>query len=232
MKSARGLGNVYQPTYRDKHGELKTTSTWWIVYHVNGRRIAENAHSTNRAEAVRLLKSRLSDAAAGKPIGPTIDRTTLDDLLAMVEADYRANSRRSLDRARQAFTHLRAFFRVGRKARDITPDLITRYAAQRLEYGARASTVNYEMSILRRGYRLAIKNGKVGARPEISMLHVNNARKGFFESEQYRAVLFHLPDYLEPIASVGYITGWRVKSEVLTRQWRAARRFREWVAAA
>ena len=63
MKSTRGLGNVYQPTFRDRNGKLKHTSTWWIVYHVNGRRIAENAHSTNRTDAVRLLKRKISDAA-------------------------------------------------------------------------------------------------------------------------------------------------------------------------
>ena len=52
------------------------------------------------------------------------------------------------------------------------------------------------------------------------MLHVDNARQGFFEPEQYRSVVGHLADYLKPVAMVGYITGWRVKSELLTRQWR------------
>ena len=51
--------------------------------------------------------------------------------------------------------------------------------------------------------------GKVAARPEIQMLHVENARKGFFEPEQYRAVMRHLPDYLKPLAAIAYITGWR-----------------------
>ena len=33
-------------------------------------------------------------------------------------------------------------------------------------------------------------------------------------------MLSHLPEYLKPVATIAYITGWRVKSEVLTRQWR------------
>ena len=81
-------------------------------------------------------------------------------------------------------------------------------------------TVNYEMAILRRGFRLAAKDGKVGVRPEFSMLHVDNARKGFFELEHHRAIQTHLPDYLRPVAAVAYITGWRTKSEILTREWR------------
>ena len=228
MKAARGLGNVYQPTYRDKRtGELKKVATWWIVYSVNGRRIAEKAldasgrASTNRADAVRLLKEKLGDAAAGKPVGPQLDRTTVGDLLAMVEADYKANSRSSLDRVEDAGIHLKAFFGDGQgKARDVTSDRVTAFAAHRLAEGAKAATVNYEMAILRRGFRLGARAGKVGMRPEIAMLHVDNARQGFFEPEQYRSVVGHLADYLKPVAMVGYITGWRVKSELLTRQWR------------
>jgi integrase len=44
--------------------------------------------------------------------------------------------------------------------------------------------------------------------------------EGFFERDQYEAVLSHLPEFLRPVASVAYITGWRTKSELLTRQWR------------
>lgn len=226
MKTARGLGNVYQPTYRDKRtGELKKASTWWIVYSVNGRRIAANAHTTNRAEALRELKKQIGDAGIGKPVGPELDRTTVEDLLAMVEADYKANSRSSLDRVEDAGIRLKAFFGAqgeqGKaKARDVTSDRVTAYAAHRLAEGAKAATVNYEMAILRRGFRLGARAGKVATRPEIAMLHVDNARQGFFEPEQYRSVVSHLAEYLKPVATVGYITGWRVKSELLTRQWR------------
>jgi integrase len=52
------------------------------------------------------------------------------------------------------------------------------------------------------------------------MLHVENARKGFFEPEQYRAVVKQLPEHLRPLAAIAYITGWRAMSELLSRQWR------------
>jgi len=217
----RGLGFVFQPTWRDKKtGETKTAATWWISYSVHGRRHKENARSTNRADAVRLLKQRIGEAAAGKAVGLQIERTTLDDLLSMVEADYVANGRRSLDRVQDAAKHLREHYSGERKAREITSDTITRYQGRRLEDGVRPSTVNYEMAVLRRGFRLAAKAGKVAARPEFDMLSVNNARIGFFEPEQYRAVANHLPEYLKPVATAAYITGWRTRSELLTRQWR------------
>jgi integrase len=71
-----------------------------------------------------------------------------------------------------------------------------------------------------RSFRLAVRAGKVAVRPEFEMLHVDNARKGFFEVHQFVAVLDQLADYLKPVARAAYITGWRTKSELLNRQWR------------
>jgi integrase len=218
--NTRGMGTVYQPAFRDrKTGEMRTAPTWWLCYYVNGQRIRESAETTNRAAAVRLLKRKTGDAANGKPVGPDLDRLTLADMIAMLEADYRANGRRTLRRALQAAAHLRDFFRGERKARDITPDTITAYAAHRLDQGAKPATVNLELAMLRRAFRLAALAGKLALRPEVSMLHVSNARQGFFEAEQFHAVLAHLPDHLKPLLRVGYITGWR-RNELLTRQWR------------
>ncbi len=215
----RGLGFVYQPKYKAATtGEVKTSQIWWISYSVRGDRQRESSESANRADAVRLLKLRTGQAAMGKPVGATVERTTLDDLIAMVEADYIANGRRSLDRVKFAARHLRAFFDGHCKARALTSDRIVAFQAYRREQGAKPSTVNYEVAVLRRGFRLG--RNKVPARPDFVMQEVDNVRKGFFEPEQYRAVVEHLPAYLKPVAQVAYITGWRTKSELLTRQWK------------
>jgi integrase len=52
------------------------------------------------------------------------------------------------------------------------------------------------------------------------MLRENNVRKGFFERDQYLAVLKHLPEAMRPIVTFAYVTGWRINSEVLPLQWR------------
>jgi len=220
----RGMGSVFQPTYTERGPDgskvTKMSATWRISYYLHGKRHKESVHSTNRADAVRLLKQRIADVQAGKPVGPQVERTTLADLLEMVEADYKANGRRSLERMLFASSHLRNFLDDEHKVREITSDTLTSYAAQRLEEKAKPSTVNYELAILRRGFKLAKRAGKVASCPEAPMLHVDNVRKGFFERDQYEAVLSHLPEFLRPVAAVAYITGWRTKSELLTRQWR------------
>jgi integrase len=216
----RGMGFCFQPGYRDKRtGEKKTSAVWWISYSVRGRRYKESSYSTNRADAVRLLKKRHADAQAGKPVGPQVERTTLDDLISMVEADYKANARRSADRVPYAAAHLREYFGGDCKAREITSDRITTYLAHRLDEGAARATANYEQALLNRGFRLASRAGKVAMVPHISMLKTDNVRQGFFEKAQLDEVLRHLPEHLRPLVRAGYLTGWR-RGELLSRQWR------------
>jgi integrase len=217
-KKARGLGFIYQPTYKDKRtGELKTASTWWIQYSVRGRRHRESSGSANPSVASRLLRDRLGAAAQGKPVGPNVDRTTFEDLARILVEDYQANGRRSLERIRGSLRHLRGFF-GDQLAVDITSDRVTRYVNWRQNDGAASATINRELAALRRAFRLAARAGKVALRPEITLLRENNRRKGFFEPDQYMSLLQHLPDYLKPVIQTAYITGWRIQSEILTRQ--------------
>ena len=217
MKQTRGLGFVYQPVYLDKRtGKRKTAATWWVQYSVRGKRYRESSGSLNRADAVKLLKKRLGAAAEGRPAGPDIERTTFEDLARILLDNYRANGRRSLSRVEDAVGHLREFF-VDSKAIDITEDRISAYIVHRQDQEAANATINRELAALKRGFRLAGK--KVGQVPRFQMLRENNTRKGFFEPEQFQAVLKHLPEYLKPVFQVAYITGWRVPSEVLTRKW-------------
>jgi len=154
------------------------SATWRISYYLHGKRHKESVHSTNRGDAVRLLKQRIADVQAGKSVGAQVERTTLADLLEMVDADYKANGRRRLARMLFASSHLRDFLEDDRKAREITSDTLTSYAAYRLEEKAKLSRVNYELAVLRRGFRLANRAGKVASCPEAPMLHVDNAGRG------------------------------------------------------
>jgi integrase len=225
-KEHRGMGQVYQPIYSDrKTGEKRRYKTWWLYYYVHGKLHRESAGTSNRNEAVRMLKSRLADVAQGKPVGTALERTTFDHLAEMLINDYRANSRRSLkriagkdgDAKSGALKHLRDFLQDHR-AIDITTDRITAYVAYRQQQEAAPATINRELSALKRAFRLAVRAGKASATPYIAKLQENNVRKGFFERDQFEAVLRELPDYLRAAMEVAYITGWRVAAEILTRQ--------------
>ena len=72
---------------------------------------------------------------------------------------------------------------------------------------------------LKRLFSLAVKGEKIHRAPHIAMLQEHNVRTGFFEEHQYEMVCCHLPAYARPVVTFAYITGWRVRSEVLTLQW-------------
>lgn len=64
---------------------------------------------------------------AGRLVGPDAERTTFEDLAAMLLTDYALNGRRSEGRVKVAMKHVRAFFTFTRVP-DITSDRIGAYS--------------------------------------------------------------------------------------------------------
>lgn len=112
---------------------------------------------------------------------------------------------------------MRGFFRDAR-AKEITTDRITAYIAARLTEKAGASTINYELAALGRMFTLAVRAGKVASKPFIPKLQLDNVRQGFFEQKDFDVILSHTPEDLGPVLETAFITGWRVHTEILTRQ--------------
>ena len=184
-----------------------------------GEILRQSSHSTNRSDAVKLLKRKLGEVGRGRVYSPEVERTDLRDLCQMLRNDYRANERRSLPRVEASLAHLTAHF-DGTRACDLTTDRIIAYVAVRQGAQAANATINRELAALKRMFRLGEIAGKVAQRPYIPMLQENNARKGFFEAHEFQAVLAALPDTLKPVAEVAYVTGWRIRAELLTRRGR------------
>jgi integrase len=80
--------------------------------------------------------------------------------------------------------------------------------------------INRELTTLRRMFSLAIESERLLHAPYIAELEEDNVRQGFFEPEQFSAVLAHLPEAIRPVIQFAAITGWRIDSEVLTLEWR------------
>ena len=82
---------------------------------------------------------------------------------------------------------------------------------RRSERRLRPTTVNRELSVLRRAFKLG--QGKLGLDPArlpvVEMLPESEPRSGFVEPDQFEAVVAELPDYLQDLARYGYLTGWR-----------------------
>lgn len=209
----RGQGRVYRPKVRGKE-----TAYWWLDYSLRGTRHREPSGTTSKGEAQRLLRQRLVARETRRLIGPAPERVTFAELEAGLLTDYQLRARRSLDRAKGALAHLRAFFGAVR-AIDVTPERVDAYELARCEAGAAAGTVYYEKSLLRRMLHLAVRKGLLATRPEFEMAAPRNARRGFFEPDELALLLAELPEDLRPPVRFAYLTGWRMRSEVLPLTW-------------
>ena len=67
--------------------------------------------------------------------------------------------------------------------------------------------------------RLAVRQGLLSSVPAFTLLRESSPRAGFFERDAFEAVCRHLPEDLQLALRVEHAYGWRMQSEVLTRQW-------------
>ncbi|HKQ58290.1 MAG TPA: site-specific integrase [Candidatus Eisenbacteria bacterium] len=182
---------------------------WYIRFTVNGREYRESSHSTDQQLALALLEKRRTEVIERRVLGPQIERTTFDDLVRLIEADYKTNERKSTKDMLGRVKHLRKAFKRLRPV-DVSHRLLKEYVTTRLAEGARPATVRYELVIWGRMCRLAVEAELLATVPPLPTVVVRNARQGFFEPDQFERLLTHLPEDLRPAVEFMYITGWRV----------------------
>jgi integrase len=145
--------------------------------------------------------------------------------------EYTINNRRSLKRVDDSVNHLTAFLGEHTKAAHVDETRVGEYIADRQKEEkaangtitkARAAngTINRELTALKRAFHLAAISKRVADVPHISMLKEAAPRSGFVDRDQLDAILLHLPEPVRVVVFVAYLTGWRIASEVLTRQWK------------
>ena len=173
---------------------------------------------------MRLLKRRWQEVGKGRFIGPSQDRVAVDAILDAVVTNYKVEGYRSLQTLEGRIKHLRDAF-GGMRAVDVSEALIEKYKEDRLKdttkNGGRPvqrATVNRELCVLRRAFRLAVKQKRIGAAPDFELLEENPPRSGFVEPEAFAAIANTLPEEYRDFARFAYICGWR-KNEVQRQEW-------------
>lgn len=215
------LRRPYYTTTDTKTGKKvrRQQKTWQLRYYRNGRRYEESSHTAKKGEAERFLRIREGSVAQGLPISPEVGRVRFDDAVADVILDYKINGKKTHRQVeRRIALHLEPYF-GGRRLVSISSADARSYIAHRQDEGAANATVNRELAILRRAFRLAEQSGKVLHRPHIPTLREDNARQGFFERDQFEALRWALPQELRGVVSLAYFSAWRIKSEILRLKW-------------
>jgi len=161
----------------------------------------------------------MAECEAGQFKKPDKTPPTLVTMLNDGLRFYRRKGRKSLEHVERHVKRLKSGL-AGRRSDEITTDHVNQYVERRLDEAMSNASINRELAFLRLAYNLARKAGKLKAEmvPYFEMLPENNRRTGFFEQEQYEAVLAKLPGYLKGVLTLGYWTGMR-KAEMLGLSW-------------
>ncbi|MFC1494752.1 tyrosine-type recombinase/integrase [Thermodesulfobacteriota bacterium] len=194
----------------------KRGDTWWIRYRQNGKNKFESAKSKKKTVAVKLLRKREGRIEDGKDSGAGYDKVTYENLRQDIVNDYKINGQ-NIERLENSLNHLDEFF-TGLKANMITTSEVKAYTNMRLDEEAKNGTINRELAALKRMFKLGCQGDTVSSVPYIPMLKEGSPRKGFFEHDEYLALLEKLPPELRSVVTFAYRTGWR-KEEILGLTW-------------
>lgn len=206
MSKQKGEGSVFQ-----------RGAVWWVKYYRHGKPYRESSKSLKESDARKLLRKRQGEIALDRFIGPESERVTIKELSEALLTDYRINQKRSEARAVRSLSHVLPYF-GDYKAHQVRTDHVKAYVAQRLEQGAANATINRELAALKRMFTLGIQAERIQRRPHIPMLEEHNVRQGFFERGDFTAFREALPDYLKPLVTFAYYTGWR-RGEIVRLKW-------------
>ena len=216
MKNRKGLGSIYQKT-RKKNGKKVKEAIYYISYYIGRKRFRECANTADYEIAQKLLIKRLHEGGSPFIGGDDPAKTTFDDLVALIRADYRLKQNRTWDRVEHALKHLRPEFEH-LPATAITYDRVGRYVEKRQDEGAAHGTIHHELAALGRMLKLWVKAKRLSIRPELPTVKLDNVRKGFFTDDEVRAVLAQLPGWYAPAIEFAWRTGWRI-GEVKSLTW-------------
>jgi integrase len=148
----------------------------------------ESTGRTTKGDAQAALTDRIAKLQSGTATVGS-HKTRVSDLYALVERDYTNDGQKSVEDLKARWRlHLDPFFGAMRAAA-VTANVVEDYKSKRLKAGASNATVNRELAVLRRGFRLGEHFGKVSRVPHFAMLAESKPRSGFLDESQYTALI-------------------------------------------
>jgi integrase len=210
-KRPNGTGSVYR---------RPGSRFWWVCYYRDGKPYYESAKSEFKADAENLLARRRGDIASGRFHGLASERVTIGELCQLVLDDYEYRKLRDYQILKWRFEK-----HIKRSIGELRATLfgqteVKRYVKQRRASGASEATINRELSIVRRGFTLGIRETPplVIRCPFIPKLEEDNVRQGFLRHAQYITLRNTLAEHLKCMFVVAYHIGNRA-GELRKLQW-------------
>jgi len=167
-----------------------------------------------------MLRQRQAELDQRGPLALRTPKLTFTDLARDFIADYVINKKRSLGKAKKSVAYLTEHFGSYRVV-NITTQHVRAYIEKRQQAGLANGTINRELAALKRMFQLAAKAKLLSTDhvPDVPTLKEAPPRAGFFEPDQFKALLKYLRPEVQPVARFAYELGWRLR-EIITLEWR------------
>ncbi len=174
-----------------------------------------------KGKAQAMLRDILHRQDKGIPVPVQAHQITVRELLDSLLKYYSGtNTRNTFEASRRAdrVVELLGDYR----AVNIGQDVILWYIEKRRERGRTDATIERELALLRKGFRVAVQAGTLAHVPHIPGLGKKGKgvpRKGFLTEDDIQFLLPRLEEPFRAVVELAYLSGWRVPSEVLTLTW-------------
>jgi integrase len=190
-----------------------------IQYYRNGKRIRESTGSTDWKVADQKLRRRLAEISTGTYVGPQTEKILVSELWEPYRRDQEINKRKAKSTKGRWVLHLEPFF-GWRRVVSVGTDELDKYVDERMKEGAANATINREMALLRKMFRLGhfAKPQKVVSLPKFPHLTEDNVRLGFLEPEQFTKMAAAATQlWLRAMLEIFHTYGWRRREVVSMR---------------
>ena len=215
-----------------KDGKPAKTGPWFIQYpHARNPKTGEVQYKTLKAswhkkKAREILLKKQEEFYLSERLGapPKIEMTFVELIDWGLSQEVMKAKATAMDDAKRA-EHLKAAF--GKvKAGQVTPLMVDNFRIKmkktkstRTKKPFSGGTVNKLVSLARRIYYLAMDQGLVNSNPFARRGQFKEHSVGqYIPDQDFRALLKHLPGFLQPVALTAYLSGMRA-GEVTGLKW-------------
>ncbi len=205
-------GSIYKPKKKGK----ETSRFWWISYTSGGERHYESSESEKKGDAQKLLTDRLGDSGKGIAVSAKVGKITLTEGLQAVIDDQKAVGRKSIAHTqRRIDLHLFRPFGPDRRMATIGGAEIPEPGTT---HGSRGLALDHEPRTrgLASGFRLARKHGALVVDPGDRDAEGRQRASRVSGARGVRRHRTRLPAEVQAPLRFAYLTGWRLRSEVLS----------------
>ncbi len=209
---------------------FKRSGVWWTCIRHNGRKIQKSLETTDKRLAQAIEAKVRLEILEGTYFDKLVGRNkTFKDMMNRFMAEHAPKVSRSTQGSYgTSLKHLNPFF-GNSNLLSISPKMISRYKALRRREHAAPASINLELSMLSKAFRLAVLEWEWLKENPVSRVpceKVDNQRYRWLSRDEETRLLASSPEWLHEIIVAALNTGLR-KNELLSLEWSRVNFFRK-----